>query len=1218
MKISKKIISVLLATIMLLSCVIPTFANDNEKKEGNAEARNSVSLTVSTDKEWYKRNETVTFHVNVKNNSSKSFKNIRVNMVFNWFKLDCQEGSDIEIDSLKAGEEKTIDFNVDYVRLSIGARLFFRLSKSLSWIFRNVWGFHAETIRDYVRIGGIKYLFIFSVKGGEVVEDNDVVDEIDSDGDGIPDSLELENGSDPYKTDTDGDGLSDYWELNWLNLDPAKKDSDGNGVSDDQEDTDGDGIKNIDEIKYGTNPAMKDTDYDRLSDYEEIFKYKTDPLKEDTDGDGVSDGNEILYGTDPLKADQFFTSEENLGEPTSDFPVVASAKVIGDAESVGTLEIEFIPAGSDVRLSQTIPGYLGYAYNFSIEGKMASAEITFSYDEALGQIGENFQPRIYYFNETDGTLEELENQEVEAGQVTATVTHFSTYILLNKVEFDKVWETEIKPTDYQGDGKTGIDIVFVVDSSGSMRSNDGSGIRKDAVKNFVDKLGKDDRAAVVDFDDSARIYQSFTSDHQDLYSAVDKVDSSGGTSLSAGMKVAINLFTENSYTRTDAYKYIVFLTDGDGDYRTAYTSEALKNNIVVYTVGLGSGVRETVLKNIASGTGGKYYFASTANQLPDIYNDVSFETVDYTTDSNNDGISDYYTKLLCDGEMVLSTGSKILYGIDLNYDMNGNPSDDYDGDGLKNGEELYVTQNGNKVYVEMLSNPLSNDSDYDGYSDYDEVKKMNTSPLNYTKDKASKLNNLLDNSAYVYVKVAHDSSWLKNIYAYGFDWKRTKESKANIINYFYDYASEDSINNSAETIAKVAAQEKFWEAFETIVDITGTLKNVVDAGTKAGCDTEKAKTLKEDCMKAKIEALKKHNEENFKNKTGKDIEILSKQIGVVTASEKAITDIADAITEHGFDEITGSVKTVTGLVAKSISLAKECNKTWKLPLNNSLSNFAKKYQSWMGNTDKLGFSNGDKVGFVFDVVDLAVEVADLNNTYGKIMANTQAFEDYIELIEYISANGNDKKYIKSAASELMSILLDTSWDTYYKKINAAIAKEGLKTLANTAISIVGDFCPYVKAAELVRDIAVTTFSLLGFTAYGQSIVSCQMIDAISDSCIHYVNETVSIRDNFFTYESEKAEMYIIQLVQSRIVGEKLVCDYLKNNDVTNFLKKVFFNYNNKDIDSTFGTIVNGNYDIAKSLNLTLSPCLPVYENGKWNQKSPDDVNSGKNSGGGAW
>ena len=44
----------------------------------------------------------------------------------------------------------------------------------------------------------------------------------------------------------------------------------------------------------------RDTDGDGLSDYDEIFVYKTSPYLEDTDGDGISDYDEVMiHGTDP-------------------------------------------------------------------------------------------------------------------------------------------------------------------------------------------------------------------------------------------------------------------------------------------------------------------------------------------------------------------------------------------------------------------------------------------------------------------------------------------------------------------------------------------------------------------------------------------------------------------------------------------------------------------------------------------------------------------------------------------------------------------------------------------------------------------------------------------------------------------------------------------------------------------------------------------------------
>lgn len=44
----------------------------------------------------------------------------------------------------------------------------------------------------------------------------------------------------------------------------------------------------------------KDSDLDGLSDYSEIYLYKTNAYMEDTDSDGLLDKDEILNGTDPL------------------------------------------------------------------------------------------------------------------------------------------------------------------------------------------------------------------------------------------------------------------------------------------------------------------------------------------------------------------------------------------------------------------------------------------------------------------------------------------------------------------------------------------------------------------------------------------------------------------------------------------------------------------------------------------------------------------------------------------------------------------------------------------------------------------------------------------------------------------------------------------------------------------------------------------------------
>ena len=69
-------------------------------------------------------------------------------------------------------------------------------------------------------------------------------------------------------------------------------------------DTDGDGLTDAEEADIGTNAHEGDSDFDGLSDRDEVETYKTNPMLRDTDSGSVADGHEVIEdGTDPLVAD---------------------------------------------------------------------------------------------------------------------------------------------------------------------------------------------------------------------------------------------------------------------------------------------------------------------------------------------------------------------------------------------------------------------------------------------------------------------------------------------------------------------------------------------------------------------------------------------------------------------------------------------------------------------------------------------------------------------------------------------------------------------------------------------------------------------------------------------------------------------------------------------------------------------------------------------------
>jgi hypothetical protein len=117
--------------------------------------------------------------------------------------------------------------------------------------------------------------------------------------------------------DTDEDGMGDFYELS-VGLDPNDNGS-TNPLQAPGADFDGDTLSNISEHNNGTNPNNVDTDGDGIRDDHETDTGTfvsstitgTDPRMPDTDGDGLLDGVEIAAGTDPLVSDVGLDSDED-------------------------------------------------------------------------------------------------------------------------------------------------------------------------------------------------------------------------------------------------------------------------------------------------------------------------------------------------------------------------------------------------------------------------------------------------------------------------------------------------------------------------------------------------------------------------------------------------------------------------------------------------------------------------------------------------------------------------------------------------------------------------------------------------------------------------------------------------------------------------------------------------------------------------------------------
>ena len=169
---------------------------------------------------------------------------------------------------------------------------------------------------------------------------------------------------------------------------------------------------------------------------------------------------------------------------------------------------------------------------------------------------------------------------------------------------------------------TPVSLAMTVDYNGSMSAANIADA-KTGLANFISLGGTSDRFAIVKFSTDVAVVQDFTNNKTLLLNQVNSMPdySSGSTSLYDSIYDSVTLVNSESHR-----KAVIAFTDGisndDVHSLTETIDYAKANNVPVYTIGLGS-VSTTILQQIASETGGVYYYAPTSSELANIYAQIS-------------------------------------------------------------------------------------------------------------------------------------------------------------------------------------------------------------------------------------------------------------------------------------------------------------------------------------------------------------------------------------------------------------------------------------------------------------------------------------------------------------------------------------------------------------------------------------------------------------------
>ncbi|MEZ4239997.1 MAG: von Willebrand factor type A domain-containing protein [Myxococcota bacterium] len=185
------------------------------------------------------------------------------------------------------------------------------------------------------------------------------------------------------------------------------------------------------------------------------------------------------------------------------------------------------------------------------------------------------------------------------------------------------------------DQRVPVHLTFLVDTSGSMQSDDKIGLVKYALTELTEQLEDGDTVAIVAYAGSAGLVLPPTpmSQRPKVLSALAKLEAGGSTAMGAGIDLAYRQ-AERTY-HDGAVNRVVILSDGDANVGqtdpTALSEEIrqyAKRGITLTTAGFGQGnYKDTMMERLADDGDGNYFYIDDRDQARRVFVDQLTSTL---------------------------------------------------------------------------------------------------------------------------------------------------------------------------------------------------------------------------------------------------------------------------------------------------------------------------------------------------------------------------------------------------------------------------------------------------------------------------------------------------------------------------------------------------------------------------------------------------------------
>lgn len=165
-------------------------------------------------------------------------------------------------------------------------------------------------------------------------------------------------------------------------------------------------------------------------------------------------------------------------------------------------------------------------------------------------------------------------------------------------------------------------LVFLIDTSGSMDEPDKLPLLKSALKLLTDQLREQDRVAIVVYAGSAGLVLPATSgsDKKAILSAIDELEAGGSTAGGAGINLAYEVARRNFIP--SANNRVILATDGDFNVGVSSDGELLsliererESGVFLTVLGFGTGnIKDSKMELLADKGNGNYAYVDTIRE----------------------------------------------------------------------------------------------------------------------------------------------------------------------------------------------------------------------------------------------------------------------------------------------------------------------------------------------------------------------------------------------------------------------------------------------------------------------------------------------------------------------------------------------------------------------------------------------------------------------------